>query len=366
VPSDRDLDEAHRCVPTEVDPRRTPHVAGCTLGGQNGDELDDELDDERLREIASSNLCRCTGYLPILAAVRRRPRSSPIGFDALMWCQLDLFVVDRVKARVKVLNAKTGESVMLVYIFAVVAAVSVVIVAAYLFRKLGRGIEDADPNGATVRHAGVVLSALFLLVFAISIVVPWSTADSARQNTYTEGQAIADAYWAAAELPAPVNRQVQSELHDYTRFVRDKEWPLMANGQLSSDGWRRLDKLRAQVTGLKTTKDAVRDTRSTVLGKLGDLSAARRLRAADAQQRSPSGVLVLTVLSGLAVCLFPILAGARPRGMTIVALLVMAGLVGLGVDLAFAIAHVFDGPLSVHPDAFTAVLQEFERTSGGG
>jgi hypothetical protein len=84
VPSDRDLDEAHRCVPTEVDPRRTPHVAGCTLGGQNGDELDDELDDERLREIASSNLRRCTGYLPILAAVRRRPRSSPIGFDALI------------------------------------------------------------------------------------------------------------------------------------------------------------------------------------------------------------------------------------------------------------------------------------------
>jgi xanthine dehydrogenase iron-sulfur cluster and FAD-binding subunit A len=37
-----------------------------TLGGQNGDELDDE----RLREIVSSNLCRRTGYLPILAAAR--------------------------------------------------------------------------------------------------------------------------------------------------------------------------------------------------------------------------------------------------------------------------------------------------------
>jgi aerobic-type carbon monoxide dehydrogenase small subunit (CoxS/CutS family) len=37
-----------------------------TLDGQNGDALDDE----RLREIASSTLCRCTGYLPILAAAR--------------------------------------------------------------------------------------------------------------------------------------------------------------------------------------------------------------------------------------------------------------------------------------------------------
>jgi carbon-monoxide dehydrogenase small subunit len=29
-----------------------------------------DLDDEHLREIVSSNLCRCTGYLPILAAAR--------------------------------------------------------------------------------------------------------------------------------------------------------------------------------------------------------------------------------------------------------------------------------------------------------
>jgi hypothetical protein len=124
--------------------------------------------------------------------------------------------------------------------------------------------------------------------------------------------------------------------------------------------------VRAQVTGLKATEDEVRDARSAVLGKLGDLSAARRQRAGDAQQSSPSGVLVLTVLSGLAVSLFPFLAGARPRGTTIVALLVMVGLVGLGVDLAFAIAHVFGGPLAVHPDAFTAVLQELTGTPGGG
>lgn len=33
-----------------------------------------ELDDERLRELVSSNLCRCTGYLPILAAAREAAR----------------------------------------------------------------------------------------------------------------------------------------------------------------------------------------------------------------------------------------------------------------------------------------------------
>jgi carbon-monoxide dehydrogenase small subunit len=40
------------------------------LTGALADVGDGELDDERLREIVSANLCRCTGYLPILAAAR--------------------------------------------------------------------------------------------------------------------------------------------------------------------------------------------------------------------------------------------------------------------------------------------------------
>jgi carbon-monoxide dehydrogenase small subunit len=41
------------------------------VAGEAGGEVeDDDFDDERLREIVSSNLCRCTGYLSILAAAR--------------------------------------------------------------------------------------------------------------------------------------------------------------------------------------------------------------------------------------------------------------------------------------------------------
>jgi carbon-monoxide dehydrogenase small subunit len=40
------------------------------LAGALATSGEGEPDDERLREIVSSNLCRCTGYLPILAAAR--------------------------------------------------------------------------------------------------------------------------------------------------------------------------------------------------------------------------------------------------------------------------------------------------------
>jgi hypothetical protein len=255
---------------------------------------------------------------------------------------------------------------MLVCILAAALAVAVVIVASLAFRRLHEDPKIDGTDSETPRHSGAMLSALFLLVFAMAIVVPWTTADAARQNTYAESQAIMEAYWAASALPAPASGQVQAELRDYTRFVRDREWPLMAEQRLSKEGWSRLDTLRTHVTSLRVTGDDARDARAGVLGEMRNLSAARHQRAADARAASPTGLLLLTIVAGLGVVIFPFLAGARPRGMAISPLVMMAALLGAGVYLAFSISHVFTGGLAVEPDAFTATLQEFQRTSGGG
>ena len=48
-------------------------VGGADLGGPAAGALEAEpdLSDEELREVLSSNLCRCTGYQNIFKAVRR-------------------------------------------------------------------------------------------------------------------------------------------------------------------------------------------------------------------------------------------------------------------------------------------------------
>ncbi|MDH2424027.1 DUF4239 domain-containing protein [Sphaerisporangium sp. TRM90804] len=250
---------------------------------------------------------------------------------------------------------------MLVGVLAVAAALGVVGAAAFLFRRYGRGSSDPVPDGPTAGHAGSMLSALFLLVFAIAIVVPWTTADAARLNTYTESHAAVETYWAAAGLPAPANAQVQGRVHDYVRFVVDKEWPLMAEGRLSPEGEARLNALRTQVTSVVTSTDDARNAQADVLDQVQDMSSSRRQRAADARAAPPPGVLPLTIVTGLFVILFPFLAGARPRGWTLVPLSLMAGLLGMGVYLTWQISHVFASGLSVGPDAFTAALLEFQQ-----
>lgn len=247
---------------------------------------------------------------------------------------------------------------MVVLILAVVAAVSAVIAAAFLFRRSRHGVDDHEPHGATAGHAGSMLSALFLLAFAIVIVVPWTSADAARQNTQTESQSIVDAYWAAAELPAPYGAQVQASLRDYVHFIVADEWPLMKKGRLGSDGWARLDALRAQVTSLNVT-GAAQDARATLLDRIRDMSAARGERSVDARSAPPAGLLLLTVLAAVLVAGFPFLAGARPRGTALVPLAAMVAMLAVGLYLVFDIEHVFTGALRVKPDAYVWAQQEF-------
>ncbi|REE94921.1 DUF4239 domain-containing protein [Thermomonospora umbrina] len=250
---------------------------------------------------------------------------------------------------------------MVVYVLAAVAAIGVVLIAS----RLVRGKTDEEPDGPTSGHTGSMLAALFLLAFAIAIVVPWTTIDAARQNTYAESQAVAEAYWSATQLPAPTSGRVQAGLRDYVELVRGHEWELMRDGRLSPDGWSRLEEVRREVTALRTEDDDVREARTAVLDRVREISASRRQRAMDAVTTPPPGLLVMTLVAGLSVVLFPFLTGARPRGRTLVPLAIMSGLLAIGVYLVFDISHVFAGALAVQPDAFDNVLPELRRISAG-
>jgi hypothetical protein len=250
---------------------------------------------------------------------------------------------------------------MLVCILAVAAAVGVVVAAALLFRAFGRGADDGDPGGATAGHAGSMLSALFLLAFAIAIVVPWTSADSARENTYTESRALVEAYWAASALPAPQGREVQAGLRSYADLVTGREWRLMRRGHVTAEGDTRLNALRAKVLAMPVADDDEKDARDAVIAQIQSLTTARGQRAMDARTRPPAGLLWMTVLTGLVVLVFPFLAGARPRSRTLLPLGVMAALLGVGVFLAFDISHVFTGALRVKPDAYAAARHEFQQ-----
>jgi hypothetical protein len=226
---------------------------------------------------------------------------------------------------------------------------------------LGEVTTDAAPDGPTASHAGAMLSALFLLVFAIAVIVPWTVADSARQNTYAEANALVEASWKAGGLPPADAAATRAALRGYTQFVAADEWRTLRHDRLDQRGWTQLDQLRATLTRLPLKNDDQQQARDDVVGELQTVYAARRQRAVDASASLPRGVLALTVLAAVLVLVFPVVSGARPRGWVWAPYGLMAISVGVGVYLVFAINHTFAGPLGVDPTAFTSALQELGR-----
>ncbi|QFG19859.1 DUF4239 domain-containing protein [Actinomadura sp. WMMB 499] len=255
---------------------------------------------------------------------------------------------------------------MIVYFASAACAVGVVALASMLVRRTRRATDDADPDGPTVSHAGAMLSALFLLAFAIAVIVPWTTADAARAGTYAETQAISETYWAAARLPPAQRDGVRSGLRAYVDTVRDPEWDLMADGRLTPAGWTLLDRVRRDVIAFEADDDELREARAGVLDHLGQITEARHQRAMDARTEPPAGLTVVTVVTGVVVVLLPFLAGASPRGATLVPLALMAALLAAGTYLTIDIARPFEGALAVGPEAFVELRAELQRIDGGG
>ena len=220
---------------------------------------------------------------------------------------------------------------------------------------------DAAPDGPIASHAGAMISALFLLIFAIAVIVPWTVADSARQNTYAEANALVEASWLAGGLPAADAAATRAALRGYAQFVATDEWRTLRRGELDPRGWRRLDEMRAAVTRLEPREPAQQQARDDVASQLQTVYEARRQRAVDAAATLPQGMLVLTVLAALLVAIFPTMSGVKPRGWIWVPYALMVTVVGLGVYLVFAINHTFSGPLGVDPTAFTSALTELGR-----
>jgi hypothetical protein len=254
-----------------------------------------------------------------------------------------------------------GAKVVLGCVLAALAAIVLVGVVDVVAARLGRGKVDTASDGVSGSHGGAMIKSLFLMAFAIGLIVPWTTNDTARQNTYAESQAIVEAYWQANRLPAAEAAIVHSDLRNYTNYVINGEWPVLGTGQLSQQGWTMLDSLRGNLMSVNYPDKPSADADTAVVSHVSEVYAARRQRAVDAAATLPEAVIIFAVITGLLVILYPFLAGVRPHGKALLPILLTSALIGAGLFLVIDNNHTFSGGIAVKPDAFQSALIEMQR-----
>lgn len=246
-------------------------------------------------------------------------------------------------------------------VLAALSAIALVVMIDVVAARFNRGKVDTAPDGVSGSHGGAMIKSLFLMAFAIGLIVPWTTNDTARQNTYAEAQATVEAYWQASRLPAAEAAIVHNDLTNYTRFVINGEWPVMAGGQLSQQGWTMLDNVRGNLMSQDYSEKYYSDADNAVLSQISNVYAARRQRAVDAAATLPEAVIVFAVITGLLVILYPFLAGVRPHGKALVPIVLTSALIGAGLYLVVDNNHTFSGGIAVQPEAFQSALTEMQR-----
>ena len=219
-------------------------------------------------------------------------------------------------------------------------------------------IDHIDVAGFLVAIVGV----LYAVVLGFLVVTSWSAYDGAQRTADLEAGDIAELFGAANNLPEPTRKQIRHLAAEYAFEVRDKEWPMLADGQQDMAARGLLMAMTATLSAMpraKTIGDELRESslREVVYANLRDVSIHRRQRLLDSEDSLPAPMHVALFLGATLLVAFVFLFGVENLTLQ----LVMTGLVAGSIGLLLGVIHEFDPPYSggirVSPAAWTLVIE---------
>ena len=245
--------------------------------------------------------------------------------------------------------------------FATVAVVvGLSVLGLIVFRKAvsHTRLEDANPvSGQVFQLAGV----LYAVLVAFLVVVVWEQFGDAEDATTSEASAVAELLRDSVAIPSASRPAVQQSLVAYLVDVIDDELPRMRRGEtIEEESGPMSDVWRAYLSVEPQSRNEIAFFDHDII-KLNDLSANRKMRVSAGDASVPGELWVLLVGGGAIVMAFTFLFGTRDLMVHVTAVALTAALLGFVMYLIFALEHPFVGALSVKPDPYVNVLQEWKH-----
>jgi hypothetical protein len=246
----------------------------------------------------------------------------------------------------------------------IVGGITVLATAGALLVRHWVPVEVLERHNEVAGFIYSVIGVMYAVLLGFTAIILWERYDQAETGVGKEANELGDLFRDARAFPDEIRKELETKVRSYIRLVMEKEWPAMAEGQLSpetSDAFNQVAQTYLRFTP-QTEQERIWYTQS--LTSLNQLNDQRRLRVLSGQSTGIPNVMWVVLLGAGAVTLsFSFLFGTRN---TAAQRLMTAGLaitISLVLFSIVALERPFAGIARIEPDAFNELTLMLDRWS---
>jgi FtsH-binding integral membrane protein len=205
-----------------------------------------------------------------------------------------------------------------------------------------------------------VIGAVYGVLLAFVVLVVWQQHMDAQADAAREASLLADVYRDADVLPDTVAAELRTRIVAYASSVSKDEWPLLAEGQASSQARTRLHAIWTLVRSYSPESVAESAWYAEILERLSNAGDARQQRLHNAASSLPALVWIVLIFGAIVTIGFSLMFGARHYAMHLTMVFALAGIIGMVLVLIASLDKPYSGLAMIHPHSFEQLAPSFQ------
>jgi hypothetical protein len=200
------------------------------------------------------------------------------------------------------------------------------------------------------------IAVIYAVLLAFVVIISWQDFDRANTDVMKEANCYASLYRDASGFSEPYKSQIQKSVATYTRVVVEEEWPLLAQGNRSSNAHELFTKIWDNYLSFQPQTETEKVFFTESVKKLNEAAELRSQRIMDARSGIHPVLWFILFAGGLINIVFTFFFGSENRWSQIIMSSLFATLIALMLFTTLILDYPYSGDVSIKPDAFNVVL----------
>jgi hypothetical protein len=217
-----------------------------------------------------------------------------------------------------------------------------------------RMIHSTRQANDVVIFAAANYGLIYAVLLGLLTVATFQTTKDLEDHIGKEASSLSTMYHSAEDYPEPLRSQLRADLHDYTHYVIEKDWPAHRRGETPKGGEHRLEAIRDTLYAFEPQSKTQEVLHDEIIRQFNTLNMAREQRLGAVSSSMPSVLWYVVILGGLLTIMFLWMIH-----MDLVPQIFLGGITAIFLGIMTFLIYAMDHPLravSVGPEPFQSVF----------